>query len=96
MKRITGHTSGNFEKGHEPWNKGKSGIYSKETLEKHVEEHILAHKEHHAEDHYIDDLLEAAAKEAAVSPATSVPGWSLSTLYAGYLYVIYSGGHQYE
>lgn len=31
---ITGHTSGNFEKGHESWNKGKSGIYSKETLEK--------------------------------------------------------------
>ena len=31
--------SGSFLKGHEPWNKGKTGVYSKETLDKMGESH---------------------------------------------------------
>ena len=39
--------------------------------------------------------MAVAAKNDAVSAATSEPGSELVILYEGYLYLIYSGGYQY-
>jgi len=40
------------------------------------------------------NTIEAAAKKAAVSPATSEPGLSAVILKDGYSYWTYSGGYQ--